>query len=477
MSSPMALAKRHTQEVASMPPPPTKRIKRPSTVLDEDDYTNALSDIIARDYFPALAEAQAQDEYLTALDSNNDLWIREAGDKLKVAMTPVAGKRTSNSSHNGLTSDFQISNDATPVPDTPRGDLAAGSETPVNYPQAVHTGESERKKMLDTTNLSLSSFQAKYTSEDNESFNTLLDKQNNTRRKKHAHMWTSDQLIPSQRLLTHRAEQAKMLQDQADHKSLAAKHNEQALVPISVGATAARPASVQSWIQKTPANTLMFHADGIEETTTFPTVQETKEAQSKAGPKEIVHANTRFPPLPLTQANDDYPPSVPPSPSLNTTIIAHRDALRAAKPHSSAPTEISEFGGSTPRVNGYAFVDEDEPATVASADDAAEQPSYRDLLAGQVGDGTPNPFRISETRRREDLHLRLVARDQAKKREKGKDTERERGTGGEMGSMTPAARRLMEKLGRTPVGGRTRRDEELSTQEMWTPGATPRRKR
>ena len=73
-----------------MPPPPApKRIKRPSVVLDEDTYVSAVSHIIRRDFFPGLAEADAQREYLNAVESKDRSWIREAGKKLTQVMTPV----------------------------------------------------------------------------------------------------------------------------------------------------------------------------------------------------------------------------------------------------------------------------------------------------------------------------------------------------------------------------------------------------
>ena len=89
-----SLVRRSTDDVALMPPPPVKRIKRPPKVLDEDDYTSALSDIIARDYFPGLRETQAQQDYLTALDSRDGGWIAEAGQKLREAMTPQRERRS-----------------------------------------------------------------------------------------------------------------------------------------------------------------------------------------------------------------------------------------------------------------------------------------------------------------------------------------------------------------------------------------------
>ena len=57
------ILKRRNDDLALMPPPPVKKIKRPSEVLDEDEYTEGLSDIIARDYYPGLREAKAQEEY------------------------------------------------------------------------------------------------------------------------------------------------------------------------------------------------------------------------------------------------------------------------------------------------------------------------------------------------------------------------------------------------------------------------------
>ena len=67
----MSLAKR-SADTALMPPPPlTKRIKRPPKVLDEDVYSEAMSHIIARDFFPGLQESQAQQDFMDALDNGD----------------------------------------------------------------------------------------------------------------------------------------------------------------------------------------------------------------------------------------------------------------------------------------------------------------------------------------------------------------------------------------------------------------------
>jgi protein DGCR14 len=479
-----------------MPPPPFKRIKRPPKVLDEDEYTQALSDIIARDYFPGLLEGQAQHEYLAALESGNDAWIAEAARKLRQSAAPATG----NKRRTGRNTRFDSTPSATPTraQDTPLG--YTGSETPISVAGSdisdarvgagAGTGSEPQTRNeqldLDTATLSLSAFQAKYTSEDNESFNTVLDSQNQKRRVKHAHLWTQDQRLPSARQIAYRAHEARLLKQKAEADD-AATADGKALIPISSGAVDSRPARPDSWTIQRPDNTFMFPAGSVDEDG-IPTVQQVREQNSKAGPKEVVHANTRFPPLHAQYMDDDFAGPVPPSPSLNTDIIARR-GLHGVGPES----EVLEFAGSeTPRVNGYAFVDEDEPENVPSANTSA--PSYRDLLAGQVGDGTPNPFKISEIRKREDLHRRMVERQARKKRDEDKDTVRTpisgaaaagRGGGARTpaaGNVTPAARRLMERLGaRTPLpgagaaagpGGAASGSGPLD----WTPGRTPRRK-
>ncbi|KAJ9611517.1 hypothetical protein H2200_004701 [Cladophialophora chaetospira] len=459
-----ALVRRSSdKDVALMPPPPFKRIKRPPKVLDEDEYTQALSDIIARDYFPGLLESQAQHEYLAALDSGNEAWIAEAAQKLREAAAPTKGvKRRS-----ARNTRFDSTPSATPLraADTPVG--YTGGETPMSTAGSEFSqpeSEPQQQNKLDTSTLSLNAFQAKYTSEDNESFNTLLDKQNFKRREKHAYMWTPDQRLPSARQIAHRAREARLLKEKADDEHAAGK----ALIPMSSGATDARPAKPDSWKIQRPDNTFMFNASSVDEEG-LETVQDVKEQKSRAGAKEVIHANTRFPPL---QHMDD-PGPVPRSPSLNTEIIAQRGSRRA-------PSEVTtEFtGGETPRVNGYAFVDEDEPSAIPPPEESV--PSYRDLLAGQVGDGTPNPFKINEIRKREGLHMRMVERQAKKQREKDRETIRTPGTTGGMtpvagGNMTPAARKLMENLGgSTPL--RAGRGDKGNSAVDWTPGRTPRKK-
>ncbi|KIW20545.1 hypothetical protein PV08_01120 [Exophiala spinifera] len=479
-SSTALMRRSSAQDVAAMPPPPFKRIKRPPKILDEDEYTTALSDIIARDYFPGLLESQAQHEYLAALESGNDSWVAEAAQKLREAALPTSSKgkrRTARNTRFDHPSATPLRGQ--PVADTPLG--YTGSETPSVASVAASVDTAEPQPGVDTSSLSLSAFQAKYTSEDNESFNALLDKQNLKRRQKHAYLWTQDQRIPSTRLLEHRSREQQRLNTADDKSSSSSTSKELAL---HTGATDDRPAKLDSWTIKRPDNTFMFNASSVDEDG-LQTVQEVREQNSKAGPKQVVYTNTRFPPV---QYVDD-PGPVPPSPSLNTDIVNSRRRLADTDSDAGAGGGGSEYnyaGGETPRVNGYAFVEEDEPENISSA---ADGPSYRDLLAGQVADPTPNPFKLSEIRKREDLHYRMVEKAARQKRDKDRQTRLRPGDragapvdGGSnsktSGNMTPAARRLMEKLGgRTPARGASGSTGSTTpvSKGMWTPLRTPRR--
>lgn len=474
----LALVKRPANDVSLMPPPPFKRIKRPTTVLEEDEYTAALSEIIARDYFPGLYEVEAQHEYLAALDSGDEKWIAEAGKKLREAAAPRPSKRRQ--ARNTRFNDVDLATPRRPAgtwsAETPIGHT--GDETPIPATPSVadETTTQQQHKGPDTAKLSLGAFQAKYTSEDNESFNSVLDKHNEKRRIKNAHLWTQDQRILSARQIAHRTREANLIKQKAEDEAAG-----KSLVPITSGATDLRPAKPDAWNIKRPDNTFMFNAGSVDEDG-LQTVQEVKEQTSKAGPKQVVYSNTRFPPL---QYLED-PGMVPPSPSLNTDIVARRDAEKSRLGQSA----MEDYdGGETPRVNGYAFVDEDEPENIPIVEEP--KPSYRDLLAGQAGDGTMNPFKINDIRKREDLHLRLVEKQAKKIREKERDTMKRAtpsfggaSTPGYLktpadaaGNMTPAARRLMEKLGgQTPSRNRGDGSDGLGGKDKWTPSQTPRRR-
>ncbi|KAF4980202.1 hypothetical protein F66182_17249, partial [Fusarium sp. NRRL 66182] len=165
-----------------------------------------------------------------------------------------------------------------------------------------------------------------------------------------------------------------------------------------------KPAVPDTW-KSAVENSFMFMPGSVEEQ--HETRQQKAEAASKAGPKQVVYGNTR---IDGSMASGSEESAVPASPSLS----AIKDAIAGRVRHTEESSVGGEYTGSeTPRVNGYAFVDEDEP----EEEDGAVYERLR-LLASErsSGDTTPNPFNIKENRKREDLHHRMVDRVAQKKR-------------------------------------------------------------
>ncbi|KAI0472062.1 nuclear protein DGCR14 [Xylariaceae sp. FL0804] len=395
------------------PPPPRKHIKRPRKVIDEDSYTEALSQIIARDFFPGLLESETRSEYLDALDSGDTAWISSASRRLQHVMTPGRKRARRGTSF-------------TPGSQTPRNFTG---ETPVSVAAESSASQADEQPEVDA-NMSLGAFQSKYTSEDNESFYKLLDKQNSKKAEKYAWLWTGNKL-PSKMQLKQKqiemklAESRSLVDDGFKKDRLAMRDKDE------------RPAQADTW-KALPNNSLMFMPEGIEDT--METMIQRAEEESRAAPKAVAYENTRLPEPQITDGE-----SVPSSPSLS----AVRDAI-AGKRHRNDAASTTMAGSETPRVNGYAFVDDEEP-------EYGHPPAPKIDLG--PGEATPNPFVIKEKSRREALHHRMVDRISQSKR-----TSSHLGMTGRVektavpkfpssprvtGELTPAAQRLWSKIGRT----------------------------
>ncbi|ORY71277.1 nuclear protein DGCR14 [Pseudomassariella vexata] len=405
-----ALVRKRTELDLMPPPPPPKRIKRPKKTLDEDTYTDALSHIIARDFFPGLLESETQQEYLDALESKDAEWISSARRRLHQVMTP--GRQ-------GVKRGTSLPQGA----QTPREYVG---DTPVSTSAESTLSIAKERHVVDT-NMSLGSFQSKYTSEDNESFYKLLDKQNAKRVEKYAWLWSGNKL-PSNMMLKQKEIEAKL----AETRSLTDDGFKKDRLAIKDRDD--RIAQPETW-KSIPNNALMFGPGGVEDL--METVAQKSEAECRAAPKAVNYTNTR---LPQPTINDEE--SAPSSPSLT----AIRDAIAGRRSASDAGSTI--LGSETPRVNGYAFVDDEEPQY--------EVPPAPIIDLGP-GDATPNPFTIKEKSQREALHHRMVDKISQSRR-----TSAQVGMTGKVdktpvpkfpssprvtGGLTPAAQRLWSKIG------------------------------
>ena len=157
--------------------PQVERSLNRQAILEEEEYTEALSHIIARDFFPSLIHLDATNEYLDALKARDPHLINASVRRLEeINSTPSLSTRRRTQS---------LVPGATPY-DT-------SSQTPSRT-----NGEPEKKRARYDKDLSLDTFQARYTSEDNSSFTQILDEENRVRKEKWAWAWEAQKRVEQQ---------------------------------------------------------------------------------------------------------------------------------------------------------------------------------------------------------------------------------------------------------------------------------------
>lgn len=433
-----SLTKRSADTSLMPPPPRPKRIKRPATVIDEDSYTDALSHIIARDFFPGLIETESKQEYLDALESKDQEWISAAGRKLSEVMTlQPDGRRNRGRRGTSMTPTNTYGRNGEDTPTAWQGDTPMSVKSSAsNNSTAAKSGKAE---VVDT-NLSLSAFQAKYTSEDNESFYKLLDKQNLKKAEKYSWMWQGNKIL-APRQIAHRKREERLLAAKSEQESSDTKE------VLFIEPADDRPAMPDSW-PSGPENSLMFDPTSSIEGTSMQTIQQTAEATSRAPLKSVVYDNTRLHSSSTSRTSISRPPS-PTHSAVHAALSGH------PRPSASSSSSTSSFinGSSTPRVAGYSFVDPD-PKPAPPPPPSSYTPIPASLLGS--GDSSPNPFNIRESGRRETLHLKMVDR-----MAKGKRTASRKEVAGAspmvprfassprigLGGLTPAGQKLAGKMG------------------------------
>ena len=320
----------------SEPPEPSssstsvpKRSLNRQTVLEEDEYTAALSHIIARDFFPSLVHLDATNSYLDALETRDPQLIGAS----------VRHLESVNASVRSTARPWQTPSE------TPYG--IGPSETPVQHRREPPPPASAKRPRYDTE-MSLDSFQARYTSEDNASFTEILNEENARRRERYGWAWDAQKRVEAQReralevreraliemsecagvrekmrieapgaptglitassgegedddrLETTDAAAAAVAVGNGESSSgegkqvvLREKEKEDEVVDVMAPKKDTRPAGVDGWAFRA-RNSLMF-SPGADVSPYDPSSSSAKNASAKGPPKTIKHGNTRLP--------------------------------------------------------------------------------------------------------------------------------------------------------------------------------------
>jgi protein DGCR14 len=503
-------------------------------ILDEDEYTAALSQIIARDFFPSLVHLDATNSYLDALETRDPQLIGASVRNLESINASVRSTRP-----------WQTPSE------TPYG--AGPSETPVRDHH-----ERPAKRIRYDTDMSLDAFQARYTSEDNSSFTQILNEENARRRERYGWAWDAQKYVEAQRTKAIEAREraliempesagvrekmrieapvpAGLITAQGEDVGTGTKQNaaggegeesgigkEVAVVPRETGKEEeeevvdvmapkkdTRSAGVDGWAFRT-RNSLMF-SPGADVSPYDPS--SAKSTPAKGPPKIIKHGNTRLaeqderlsssrsePPSP-TQSRVDN--AIAGTPCTSTTLVA-----RACTQTYTFPSDRPK----SPGVNNFSYVPSLPSPTPSELGPAA----VKQLMTWGTLAGTPRilsqsddpaeasapvpstPFHISAPTKREVLSHKLSSSASKSLRAKagllGPAYARRKGDmpppswtprrAEAPGSLTPAAKRLLDRttmgtaaskraevMGRA-AGWEKNKDKDLN-RVRWTPTPSP----
>ncbi|KAI0068391.1 hypothetical protein BV25DRAFT_1818803 [Artomyces pyxidatus] len=472
---------------------PAERSLNRQVVLEEDEYTAALSHIIARDFFPSLVHLDATNTYLDAVHSQDPELISASVRRLEELSTPAHARGRA----------WQTPS-ATPYGGGP-------SDTP------LRESEPPTKRARYDADMGLDAFQARYTSEDNSSFTQILDEENKRRKERYGWAWEAQRRVEAQRermlegreralieaapqgagvrerlrievavpagLITAGGEAGAQEEERGEEKeegkgkevALKGKGKaeaEEEVVDVMAPKKDTRPAGVDGW-QFKARNALMF-APGADVSPYDPS-SAVASSVAKGQPKVIKHGNTR-----LSQQDEDASASrgmsAPPSPTRSRI-----DAAIAGTPYRPRSPGVNNFSyvpampSPTPSELGPAAVKQlmtwgtltGTPRILSQSDDPADPPS--------------TPFRIAAPSARETLANKLSSSAAKSLRAKANllgSSGPRTGRKGDMappswtprraeapGALTPAAKRLLD---RTTMGtAAARRAEAMGRMAGW----------
>uniref|UniRef100_A0A915I9E8 Uncharacterized protein n=1 Tax=Romanomermis culicivorax TaxID=13658 RepID=A0A915I9E8_ROMCU len=249
------------------------KLKRKVDVLDEDEYIEKLEKIIQRDYFPDIAKLKAQNEYFDAIRNNDQVRIKQLQERFSSRRTDKT-MNTPRSPHEFF---------ETPIAE--KDNEIAWEEDLVAKNNEREDKKIEKEDAEGIDKLTIDKFLYKFTSEDNASFEEILEESELKLREKHSWMYNAE------------SEHDKKFQD-----SLHLKQADEQLLAITEGESTSsqmlkrnrKRASVDNWTYKA-LNAVMFTPDDVALTS------EELVERHKMKQREILSRNTRLPPDSLTR--------------------------------------------------------------------------------------------------------------------------------------------------------------------------------
>ncbi|KAF9980821.1 DiGeorge syndrome critical region protein 14 [Mortierella antarctica] len=372
----------------------------PQQVLEEDEYIEALSKIIERDFFPDLAKLKRQHAYLDAVEMNDTERIQAAAKALAGNDTPWAQRRlktparTPRYAHSGLPNEAWTParvdiDDATPTWQDKSNSSGAPvqqtttlvRETPSESTLGIMSSTSGAVTAAENidTSLSLDQFQARYTSEDNASFNEIVEKIN--ARKKEKYRWMYDQENQSQKLIEGGRNPKQLLLRQAgEDNDTTTDAAEEDPAKMSLVMAEKKSGIIPTWDYKAK-NTLMYFPEGLG--------TQLDEKTTRGNPKEIVHRNTSF------QGQD--------------LLVVNQAAASKFDPAAYVEGQTTD----SPRVAGYGFVSSTPSPSMSQMGDDPEMMTWGTiedeplLISSGIDSSSPSPFKLPPTPRRELIAQKL----------------------------------------------------------------------